>query len=60
MTNSLTVYALFATPFVLVFDKFSDDLRYFEFFVDVVFTIDILLTFIRLKENHKEKDLRKY
>jgi len=48
MTNSLTVYALFVTPFVLVFSAFSEDLRSFEMFVDVCFTLDIIMNFFKL------------
>ena len=49
--NSLTVYALFVTPFVLVFEKNQDKLRGFEMFVDVCFTIDIILNFYKLNAN---------
>ena len=50
LLNNLTVYAMFATPLVLVFPTFSDSLRQFEIFVDVCFTIEILCNFYRLEE----------
>jgi hypothetical protein len=59
LTNMLTVYALFATPFVLVFEKFSDDLKSFELFVDVCFTLDIIMNFFKLNEGQKESELKK-
>lgn len=51
LVNTLTVYALFVTPFVLVFTKVSDHLRPFEMFVDSVFCIDMILNFFKLSEN---------
>ena len=48
MTNSLTVYAMFATPFVLVFHKAGDGIKNFEIFVDICFAIDIVLNFFKL------------
>jgi hypothetical protein len=51
LVNTLTVYALFATPFVLVFVETSEMLRPFEMFVDVCFTIDIILNFFKLGIN---------
>lgn len=60
LVNTLTVYALFVTPFVLVFTKVSDMLRPFEMFVDSVFTIDIILNFFKLNENQKESEMRQY
>lgn len=48
--NNLTVYAMFATPAVLVFPEFSESMRSFELFVDVCFTIEILCNFYRLEE----------
>lgn len=50
LLNNLTVYAMFATPLVLVFPAFSDSLRTFEIFVDVCFTIEICCNFYRLEE----------
>ena len=60
LVNTLTVYALFVTPFVLVFTKVSENLRPFEMFVDTVFTIDIILNFFKLSENQKESEMRQY
>lgn len=57
MTNTLTFYALFATPFVLVFQESSEVVRGFEFFVDFVFTLDIVLNFFKLSGNEKLQDL---
>jgi hypothetical protein len=51
LVNTLTVYALFATPFVLVFDETSEVLRPFEMFVDICFTIDIVCNFFKLGAN---------
>jgi hypothetical protein len=51
LVNTLTVYALFVTPFVLVFTKVSDNLRPFEMFVDTVFCIDMIMNFFKLTEN---------
>ena len=48
--NSLTIYALFATPFVLVFPKFSNDIQGFEMFVDTCFFLDIIFNFFKLSE----------
>ena len=44
----LTIYALFATPFILVFPQFSDQMRKFEMFVDSCFALDILMNFFKL------------
>ena len=48
LTNSLTVYAMFATPFVLVFQKAGDGIKNFEIFVDVCFAIDTIINFFKL------------
>ena len=50
MTNMLTIYALFVTPFVLVFPKSSNYLKSFELFVDGAFSLDIVLNFFKLNE----------
>jgi len=50
LINSLTVYAMFATPFVLVFQDASDNIVVLELFTDVCFTIDILLNFFKLNQ----------
>ena len=52
----LTVYALFVTPFVLVFPESSPYLKNFELFVDACFTLDIILNFLKLEEGQKEAD----
>ncbi len=52
----LTVYALFVTPFVLVFPESSPYLKNFELFVDACFSIDIILNFLKLESNQKEED----
>lgn len=48
ITNFLTIYALFVTPVVVVFPEAGDYLEEFELFVDVCFSVDIVLSFIRL------------
>ena len=60
LVNTLTVYALFVTPFVLVFDETSEILRPFEMFVDVCFTIDIVLNFFKLGANQKLSEINTY
>ena len=49
--NSLTFYALFSTPFVLVFKESKDDLILIENMVDICFTMDIILNFFKLKSH---------
>ena len=44
----LTIYALFVTPFVLVFPESSSYLKNFELFVDAAFSLDIILNFLKL------------
>ena len=56
ITNFLTIYALFVTPWVIVFPEFGGKLVNLEIFVDACFSLDILLTFIRLDSNQKESD----
>jgi hypothetical protein len=46
--NSLTVYALFVTPFLLVFPSYRERFRPFEMLVDISFAIDILLSFFKV------------
>lgn len=58
LCNLLTVYALFVTPFVLVFTEKAADIADFELFVDIVFTIEIIFNFVRLEPNQKESDFR--
>lgn len=58
LINSLTVYAMFATPFVLVFPAASDNIVVLELFTDVCFTIDILLNFFKLNQGQKEADMK--
>lgn len=60
ITNTLTVYALFATPTVLIFSQLSEYLRSFELFVDVCFTLDIVLNFFKLSANQKESEMKTY
>lgn len=60
LTNTLTFYALFATPFVLVFQEASEVLKSFEMFVDVCFTLDICMNFFKLSNNQKESEFRQY
>ena len=59
ITNFLTIYALFVTPYVIVFPEIGDSLESFELFVDACFTLDILITFIRLKGKQKMTDFPK-
>ena len=47
----LTIYALFVTPFVLVFPEVAKFIEDFELFVDIVFTMEILFNFVRLEAN---------
>jgi len=54
----LTIYALFVTPFVLVFPEMSQYLINFELFVDSVFALDIILEFLKLEPNQKESDFK--
>ena len=56
ITNFLTIYALFVTPVVVVFPELGDRLEEFELFVDITFTIDILMSFVRLEDGEKEED----
>ena len=56
----LTIYALFVTPFVLVFKEASDYLISFELFVDICFSLDIVLNFIKLNPDQKEQYFRQY
>jgi hypothetical protein len=56
ITNFLTIYALFVTPVVVVFPELGDRLEEFELFVDVTFTIDIIMSFVRLEDGEKEED----
>ena len=49
--NSLTFYALYSTPFVLVFPESINALRSLENIVDVAFTMDIVLNFFKLSQN---------
>ena len=58
LINSLTVYAMFVTPFVLVFPDASESIIVFELFTDACFTIDILLNFFKLHQSQKESDMR--
>mmetsp|Transcript_24655 Transcript_24655/g.38335 ORF Transcript_24655/g.38335 Transcript_24655/m.38335 type:complete len:195 (+) Transcript_24655:1068-1652(+) len=58
--NMLTIYALFATPFILVFSEFGEDLRAFEMFVDACFALDIVFNFFKLSDHQKEKDMKLY
>ena len=60
LVNTLTVYALFVTPFVLVFPLLEDQLRGFELFLDICFTIDIILNFFKLNPDQKESELPQY
>lgn len=60
LVNSLTVYALFVTPFVLVFPKLQKQLQGFELFIDICFTMDIVLNFFKLKPNQKEIEFNEY
>ena len=59
MTNMLTVYALFVTPFVLVFPDSSPYLKSFELFVDAAFSLDIILNFFKLNDGQKEEEFSK-
>lgn len=56
ITNFLTIYALFVTPWVIVFSEDGVTLKNFEIFVDSCFTLDIMMSFIRLNENQKQSD----
>lgn len=56
----LTIYALFATPFVLVFTEASDGLKSFELFVDICFSLDIILNFYKLNAQQKEAEFWTY
>jgi len=47
----LTIYALFVTPFVLVFSESAPYLKNFELFVDAAFSLDIILNFLKLEPN---------
>lgn len=50
------MYALFVTPFVLVFPDCAPFLKNFELFVDAAFSLDIILNFLKLEENQKYED----
>ena len=61
LINTLTFYALFATPLVLVFSQMSEIVRTFEMFLDVCFTLDIICNFFKLESNQSAiefKELR--
>mmetsp|Transcript_21052 Transcript_21052/g.32583 ORF Transcript_21052/g.32583 Transcript_21052/m.32583 type:complete len:181 (-) Transcript_21052:2154-2696(-) len=60
LTNMLTIYALFATPFILVFSEFAPGLRAFEMFVDICFALDIIMNFFKLSANQKESEMKQY
>mmetsp|Transcript_51240 Transcript_51240/g.70370 ORF Transcript_51240/g.70370 Transcript_51240/m.70370 type:complete len:272 (-) Transcript_51240:2283-3098(-) len=57
MINTLTIYALFVTPFTLVFTTYSEKVQYFELFVDTAFSLDIIFNFFKIP--YGQKDLRK-
>lgn len=57
LVNTLTFYALFSTPFVLVFSDAGEAIKGFEFFVDIIFTIDIIANFFKLSATEKLSDL---
>ena len=56
----LTIYALFVTPFVLVFSECSYYLENFELFVDICFSLDIILNFLKLEPTQKEIYFKQY
>ena len=58
--NTLTFYALFSTPFVLVFKESQETLENFEKFVDISFTLDIVLNFFKLRADQKAQDFKYY
>lgn len=58
LINSLTVYAMFATPFVLVFPAASENIVVLELFTDVCFTIDIIMNFFKLNSSQKESEMK--
>jgi hypothetical protein len=60
LINMLTIYALFATPFILVFPNFAPYMRSWEMFVDSCFTLDIFLNFFKLSEHQKESEMKTY
>jgi len=39
------------TPFLVVFTEYSDNFSSFELTIDIIFTIDILLEFVKLHAN---------
>lgn len=64
LMNFLTIYCLFATPFMypyfhfdshfrLTFPNKADGLRHFELFVDFAFTIDIVLNFFKVDNDEQ-------
>ena len=52
--HNLTIYALFATPLVLVFPEMNQSMKGFELFVDFCFTVEIITNFLRLEEGQEE------
>ena len=48
LMKSLTIYTMFAIPFVLVFTEAHKSINLFEFCVDVCFLIDTFLNFFKL------------
>jgi len=46
--KSLTIYTMFAIPFVLVFTEAHKSINLFEFIVDVCFLIDTFINFFKL------------
>ena len=49
---------MFATPFVLVFQRAGDGIKNFEIFVDICFLIDIIVNFFKLEPGQKEEDFK--
>ncbi len=49
---------MFATPFVLVFQRAGDGIKNFEIFVDMCFAIDTVLNFFKLGPGQKEEDFK--
>ena len=56
VTDPKDATPVFVTPVVVVFPEAGDYLEVFELIVDVCFSVDIVLSFIRLNSNQKESE----
>ena len=55
----LTIYTMFAIPFVLVFTEAHKSINLLEFTVDICFLTDTILNFFKLGPDESEKDFKR-